>query len=272
MNKFFRYLLYALSVVIISFSLLFLSTRVNIFNGFSVVTNGLSTVHRFVGWPFQSLTRQKNIVEDLFASYDENSDLKSSIMALGNVQSQNESLVKENENLRKNLAMKEEYSSLDFTAAMVVSRSPMAWNQTLTVDMGENDGITLNSLVLSNNGLIGFVSDMTSTSSVVSLFTNDSFELKVPVKIIMGSDSVYGILSGYDVESNSFIISQLNEEREIKVGSQVVTSDFGGTVPANLPVGKVRSVQENASSSEKSVFVSPAADFSNLYSVLMVGK
>ncbi|HFR3883720.1 TPA: rod shape-determining protein MreC, partial [Streptococcus suis] len=95
---------------------------------------------------------------------------------------------------------------------------------------------------------------------------------KLPVKISVDSKEIYGILSGYDADTNSFIINQLNSADEIAVGSNVVTSDLAGATSANIQIGKVLSVKSNSNSLNREVYVEPTASFSNIYSVLVVGQ
>ena len=77
-------------------------------------------------------------------------------------------------------------------------------------------------------------------------------------------------MSGYDSDSNSFVVSQLNSMDEIKIDSNVVTSDLAGTTPANIQVGKVKSISSTSNNLNREVFIEPTTDFSEIYSVLLV--
>ncbi len=151
-------------------------------------------------------------------------------------------------------------------------RTPSSWSEHISINIGETSGVTYNALVVANGGLVGIVSSLSSDSAVVTLFTNSDEFTKLPVKISVDSKEIYGILSGYDADTNSFIINQLNSADEIAVGSNVVTSDLAGETPANVQIGKVLSVKSNSNSLNREVYVEPTASFSNIYSVLVVGQ
>lgn len=71
-------------------------------------------------------------------------------------------------------------------------------------------------------------------------------------------------------DSNSFVVNQLNSMDEIKIDSNVVTSDLAGTTPANIQVGKVKSISSTSNNLNREVFIEPTTDFSEIYSVLLV--
>ena len=100
---------------------------------------------------------------------------------------------------------------------------------------------------------------------------SDDFS-NIPVKISLETDDVYGILSGYDTDSHSLIINQLNSDVDIPEGSSVVTSDLAGGTPSNIPIGKVASVKSSSSNLNRELYITPTANFSNIYAVMVVGQ
>ena len=66
------------------------------------------------------------------------------------------------------------------------------------------------------------------------------------------------------------VVNQLNSMDEIKIDSNVVTSDLAGTTPANIQVGKVKSISSTSNNLNREVFIEPTTDFSEIYSVLLV--
>lgn len=274
MNRLSKGIVILSTVVLLSFALLFFTS-----NSSSVLTTSISkandvmsTIHSIFSGPTTFLSKQKDFLIDLLSTYDENQELKATISQLENLEEQVATLTKENKSLKENLAAKSSATEVELTAAMVIARSPIAWNKTVTIDVGKQEGITNDMLVTADGGLIGLVSTVYSDSSEVSLLIDDHSAIKLPVKIRTGEQAVYGILSGYDVDTNSFIVSQLNSSAEIVEGSSVVTSDFGGKTPANVQIGAVKMIQSETNSLNRTVYVSPKADFSNLYSVLVVRK
>ena len=63
----------------------------------------------------------------------------------------------------------------------VIVRSPVSWYDSLTVKLGKNNNVAKNMLALSNGGLIGVVTDVSSTTSSIALLANGS-DFSIPVK------------------------------------------------------------------------------------------
>ena len=259
-------------VIFLSFSFLYFT----VVQGFSipvvsdVVNSSLSTVNRVFSIPTAFFSEQKNVIQELMDTYSENRELKETIAKLEAETSENDSLEKENESLRASLELTEKYADKVTNTALVLDRSSLSWMNEITVDLGSDNGVTEGMLVLANGGLVGVVESAYSASSDVSLLTNSDESLKIPVKISTNTSTLYGILNGYDTETGSFIISQLNSTEGIESGNTVVTSDLGGNTPSNLLVGTVNLVETSSKDLSVQVFVTPAADFSNLYSVVIV--
>lgn len=259
---------------VFSLSLLFLTAYQGL--EIPVLTSGARQAVSFFGnavsRPTQFLSKQKEYLTDLISAYKENQELKSTLVDLENDVSEMESLKNENESLRKNLEMKEQHADKHFFSALVSERSPHSWNQKLMLNIGQDDGLTTDMLVVANGALIGTIDSLDGHSTTVKLLTNSDEFSKIPVKIALDSTDVYGILSGYDTDSHSFVVNQLNSNVEIPAGSSVVTSDLAGGTPSNIPIGKVISVKTSSSNLNRELYITPTANFSNIYAAMVVGQ
>ena len=236
------------------------------------VRQSIAFLDKVVSKPTQFLSNQKDYLNDLVAAYKENQELKSTLASLENSISEMESLKNENESLRQNLEIKEAYADKQMISALVSVRSPNSWNQELVIDIGKDAGLTENMLVVANGALVGTIDSLDAYSTTVKLLTNSDDFFNIPVKISLEMTDVYGILSGYDTDSHSLIINQLNSDVEIPVGSSVVTSDLAGGTPSNIPVGKVASIKSSSSNLNRELYITPTANFSNIYAVMVVGQ
>ena len=259
---------------VFSLSLLFLTAYQGV--EIPIVSDGvrqsIAFLDEVVSKPTQFLSKQKDYLNDLVAAYKENQELKSTLASLENSISEMESLKNENESLRQNLEIKEAYADKQMISALVSVRSPNSWNQELVIDIGKDAGLTENMLVVANGALVGTIDSLDAYSTTVKLLTNSDDFFNIPVKISLEMTDVYGILSGYDTDSHSLIINQLNSDVEIPVGSSVVTSDLAGGTPSNIPVGKVASVKSSSSNLNRELYITPTANFSNIYAVMVVGQ
>lgn len=272
MNKLSKLIIAFFVFLILSFSLLFVTTSGSHDIPFlsSIVSGVMTPIEKFFSPTVSFITAQRTKIEDLFSTFNENQELKQSIASLENISEDNETLRLENESLRKDLGIVASFPEKSFLSSFVLVRNPVSWTEQLIIDAGTEQGVVENMLVVANGGLAGIVTNVESSSANVKLLTNSDEFTKIPVKISTQSGDIYGILSGYDSDSNSFVVNQLNSMDEINIDSNVVTSDLAGTTPANIQVGKVKSISSTSNNLNREVFIEPTTDFSEIYSVLLV--
>ncbi|HEM3696908.1 TPA: rod shape-determining protein MreC [Streptococcus suis] len=272
MNKLSKLIIVFSTFLFISFSLLFvtLSQAGNLSFLKEGVNFFISPFQSMFSIPTRFLSEQKSIISDLLLTYEENKELRKLVRDLESLSFENSTLKSENLNLRNNLDFTSSFPTNDFVPGSVLVRNPSSWSSNLSINIGMSSGIEVDDLVVANGGLIGTVKDVSSNSSDVRLITSSDEFRKIAVKILTDSGEIYGILSGYDSDSNSFVINQLSSNDEISTGSNVVTSDLAGATPANIQIGKVSSVVTDSKNMNKEVFIEPSASFSNIYSVLVV--
>lgn len=274
MNKFSKLVVVISVFILLSFSLLFVTfskgVQIPLLN--NVINVVVAPIQSAISIPTRFFSEQKEVLNDLLDTYKENKQLKIAVMNLERMAAENANLKAENESLRNNLGITSSFPEKKFISGSVLVRTPSSWSEHVTINVGKVDSVMENALVIANGGLIGVISSVNTNSSVVKLFTNSDEFSKLPVKISAGSKELYGILARYDMDSNSFVINQLNSADEIAVGSNVVTSDLAGDTPANIQIGKVLSVKSSSNNFNREVYVKPTASFSSIYSVLVVGQ
>ncbi|HEL1641035.1 TPA: rod shape-determining protein MreC [Streptococcus suis] len=274
MDKFSRLIVVSSIFVVVSLSLLFITVQ----NGVQIpvisdgINSTISTINGIFAKPVQFFSAQKDGIIELLDAYNENKELKQTIASLETQVAEVEMLQKENDSLRQNLGISQQFTDKTIVSALVSVRTPVSWDNQLTISVGSNQGIVSDMLVMSDGGLIGIITDVYPNAADVKLLSKSDNFTKIPVRLSVNDEAIYGILSGYDTDTNSFIVSQLNSTADIPEGSNVVTSDLAGTIPSNLQVGKVTSVKTSSGTTNKEIFVTPTANFSNIYSVLIVGN
>lgn len=275
MNRYKKSRLFILvSVVsVLSFSLLFLTTKSNLEIPLvsSSTRNIVSVTNDILATPVRFLSERKIFFQDLIDAYSENQELKKTLSTLKNEAAENETLKKENDSLKASLNLASASNGQKMIEALVSVRTPVSWLNKMIVNKGSDQGVKPNMLVVANGGIVGLLTDVKKSSSSVQLFTSSADFTKIAVRIPTKNESVYGILSGYDIENKAFIISQLNSSTDIAVGSQVVTSDLAGDMASNLLVGQVKSEKTSSNNLSRELYVTPSADFSAIYSVMLVG-
>lgn len=239
----------------------------------SGVANSVSLVDNIVSRPFQALQSMTSSINDLVGAYKENQSLKSELYTMGEMNNELSSLKEENSQLRQQLDLNGTYLSDFKKSANVINRNPLAWLDSLTIGIGSSASVKNDMLVVANGGLIGYINQVNKNSSVVNLLTNEKNASEITVKIQSDAGDVFGVLEGYSTKQSAFIIRQLNNNSlDIKEGTLVSTSGFGDYPVANIPVGTVQSVSEEDGNLSREVYVKPAADFSSIQVVTVVGN
>lgn len=274
MNKIARLIVVTCVILVLSLSLLFLTVSNNVRIPYvsSAIHSSLSAINNVIAKPTQFFSEQKDAISDMIAAYNENKILKKQVNELESQLLNQDTLEKENESLRQTLSLTESYGEKHYIPASVSSRTPTSWSNQLTLDIGAEAGITDDMVVMANGGLIGLITNVYPKSTDVKLLSSSDEFTKIPVKIVLDSTTIYGILAGYDIDTTSFIVNQLNSTDTIPEGAVVVTSDLAGNMPSNIQIGTVASTRTNASDLSRELFIKPMANFSNIYSVLVVGE
>jgi rod shape-determining protein MreC len=152
-------------------------------------------------------------------------------------------------------------------AARVIGHgSASSFSQTITINQGSRSGIKKDMTVISQNGLVGLVKNVTSTSAIVLLMSDPSF--KVGVKITR-SQSI-GILQGQGNSSYSFVL--LDPAGAIKVGDNLVTNGSDNNHPfiPGVPVGHVTVLDNSTAALVQSATVESYANLNDLGVVSVV--
>lgn len=237
----------------------------------SPIRSVVARVDSVVSAPFRSLDSLNEDIHDLFDTYSENKKLKKKVAELENQSEVIDSLKSENDQLNSAINASSSSINTQFSAiGKVIVRSPVSWYDSLTVKLGKNNNVAKKMLALSNEGLIGVVTDVSSTTSSIALLASGS-DFSIPVKISTSSGDVFGILESYDSDKKCFIVSNLNSSIDINENDSVVTSGLDGDTVANIAVGSVSSVKNSSENLERVVYVAPAADFSDISYVTIVG-
>lgn len=259
-------------VLVLSFSILYLSVVQKVRIPF--VSNAVHSTVSFLGkglsGPIGFISEKKDAIQDLMSAYDENKQLKESVASLKEYASENATLREENESLKNALELKQSVKASKKLSAGVIDRNSASWSDSLTIDLGSKDGISEGMLVIGNHGLLGYVSSVYARTSKVMLLTNTKGMPRIHVRLSAEKD-IYGVLSGYDVDSGTFVIDQLTGT-DLKVGEMVVTSELSQATPEGIQVGTIDKIQVNANNLSSTVYVKPTANFDNIYSVVVVGK
>jgi rod shape-determining protein MreC len=129
----------------------------------------------------------------------------------------------------------------------------------VTVDAGRRDGVRPDQTVVSADGLVGRVKDVTDSSAVVVLAVDPGSS--VGVRLAGGRQ--LGLASGNGLGPLTF--TPLDPQTRVKVGDRLVTGPYGGsTYVPGIPVGEVTAVSGDPGAPAREASVRPYVGFSSL--------
>ena len=223
-------------------------------------------VSRVIAIPAHGMQTLSTNLNNFVATYEENERLRQDIDKLSATHAENKSLKEENRELKQLVGLKNSMTDYSLTPAIVLTRSPSSWQDLVTVNKGTANGVKKNQPVLAGNGLVGRVVEANYSTSKVELISDNNesanrFAIQVQAK---DGNYVNGIITGYDKKTNEIIMGQVTEDKDVAVGSQVITSGLGGVTPKGLYVGKVAKVSKEDYGLANEIRIKPAAKLSNV--------
>jgi rod shape-determining protein MreC len=152
----------------------------------------------------------------------------------------------------------------------VIWHDPGLWYQQIEIDKGSNDGVQLNDPVIGDGALVGKVSTVDPTVSVVQLITDHAVNVAAQVQDKNGDT---GLLVPAVGNPNELLLQDLPRivpgQPGPQVGQLVVTAGYksgplNSLYPRGIPIGQVSNASANNLINNQQVRVSPAADLRHL--------
>jgi len=222
----------------------------------NIFKDGATIVNKIFMYPFTALNK---------SDYDQSE----SYTIQKNV---NESLEQEIEELKSQLKLNSTLTEYTPINATILSRNKSYWFNTLTIDKGKKHGIKKDMAVITSSGLIGKIAKVSNLSSEIKLITSDDVNYKVSVSIKTSGRETYGILNGYDKETNLIKISGIDRSINVEKGAKVTTSGLGGVFPGGIFIGEVDSIKNDKYDLSKTIYIKTSQDFNNIHYVTVLGE
>ena len=219
-----------------------------------------------VATPFQwCLSRAYDGVEGFsryFTAYDrlerENESLREELREYEEALRENEVLRTENHWLRGYLSLKNEHIDYKFLDAAIVGREAGSYATVVTLNRGSAHGVEVGMPVITENGVFGYVKEVSYTSSKVLSIV----ETAVSVGAFIERSGVTGLVEGdYTLRADGLVVMNgIPQDADIAVGDLVHTSGTGSVYPRGLLVGSVESITPDPYSRTVSAVIRPAED------------
>ena len=168
----------------------------------------------------------------------------------------------ENFRLREMLALKQR-SSFTYVAANVIGKNTQPMRATVTLDVGEADGVKYNMPIVTDAGLVGRVTATSSHYVIGQLLLHRDFRASARVQRVRADGILYW--NGERCE-----LKNVPRTHDVKQGDAVITSSFSTIYPEGIKIGVVASVHVEPGALFHTIIVEPSVDFSTLEEVFVI--
>jgi rod shape-determining protein MreC len=211
---------------------------------------------------------------DLIGAKEENEKLKKEVEALRKSVIAEQTAVSENERLRNLLDYVDGPKFPDGfngVATRVVGRPPSAYNQEVLIAAGTSSGIRRNDPVITDDGLVGLVTDATTNGAKVTLLTDQSSA----VSAIVLESGAAGLVRHGPSDSSALILDRVGKNELVEDGNLVITAGWRSgklesLYPRGIPIGTVKSVGQQDVDLYKRIQVAPLVNFDALADVIVL--
>ena len=188
--------------------------------------------------PAQGLNYSYKKTSEFFNVYKENQILKEQNQELYLLKDKLRALKEENQNL-KNLLHHFETPEIKSYTAKVIAQTNNSFSNSIIIYIGTNENkITPGNAVVNKSGLIGRIDTISGKYARVTLITD--INSKIPVISSQSRDR--GILTGNNSSELKLTFTPLMPE--FRKGDILVTSGIGGGIPSDIPVAKIKRIDE----------------------------
>ena len=208
-----------------------------------------SSLSGVISSPFQRIaTSISNGFKDFTQKFRDNetlivekSELQDEINRLNEQIADYEKIKAENEFYKNYLEIKDAHPDFQFESAVIISRDSNDEYGAFTIDTGSVDGIQVHDPVITDAGLVGYVSSVGLTTSKVTTILDPN----ISVGAIDSRTSDAGIIGGNLTLTSSGKTRMYNIRRtsSVAIGDYVVTSG-SGVFPKGLLIGKISNISQ----------------------------
>ncbi len=224
-----------------------------------------------ITFPFQkAIMYSTDALGDLIDSYVLLVNLKRENIALRRIVAE---LQEENNSLREKAIASERLRNLlrfsreiprPMLPVQIIGIDPSSWFRTVVIDKGTKHGVNRGMAVVSPEGIVGHVLQISPHCAKVLLIT----DFNSSVDAIIQRSRANGL-----VEGNGETLCRLKyapRTHDIQLGDRVVTSGLGGRYPKGLMIGKITKINKKSYGLFQQAEIIPSVNFTKLEEVFVI--
>jgi rod shape-determining protein MreC len=202
------------------------------------------------------------VIPNYFSLHEENRLLREQNLTLSDEVNRLRESRLENIRLRRLLGLKE-HPVFQYLSARVVGAKNEALRNTVTIDVGAENGVRLHMPVVTDNGLVGKVNSVADKYAVVQLLLHKDVRVSARVE----RSRVNGIIRW--AGGRSLLLANVPTSFDVQTGDVVITSEFSSIFPSGIRIGVVSRIRSVPGELFKGVDVTPGVDFDRLEEVFV---
>ena len=216
----------------------------------------------------------RGYVSDVFRAKSENARLRKEVETLRQQAIQNSLAAEENEKLRAQLEFVEgPHFPAEFgrVSTRVIQRPVSVYNQSIFIAAGFNHGVRKNDPVVTEEGLVGIVTEAMSKVAKVRLITDQQNAVAARIR----ESGASGVVRHGPSETAPLILDRVPREELVREGDTIVTAGWRtgrwpSLYPRGILIGKVTAVSRRDVDPYTRIQVTPFVDFDALDEVIVL--
>lgn len=228
---------------------------------FTPMQKGINTVGKWITEKVELLSSIKDLQK-------ENKELKEQ---LAETTYQNRILQQEGyelDTLRDLYELDKRYPSYPKVAATIISKDTNNWYNRFIIDKGSDDGLEVGMNVLAGNGLVGIITEVAHNNATVRSIIDDASNVS---GMFLKTNDQCNVKGNLELIDNGLIeVQAIDKDAKIKEGYEIVTSTISPKYLPGILIGYVSDVTLDSNNMTKSGYLTPAVDFTNLTTVLVI--
>ncbi|NJP36760.1 rod shape-determining protein MreC [Alkalicoccus luteus] len=236
------------------------------------IQDSVGTVQSVFSRPAYMISNAVDSVNELRNVYEENQMLRSHLDEYAALQSELTQLQRRNDELEEAMDVQDNLLDYSVRNATVIHRSPDRWNELIGINLGAQHGIEQDMAVITSQGLIGKIRDVSQFSSSVQLLSDQDANNRISAMAESDDETIYGFMEGIDDETGHLRFTKIDVDIEVEEGMIVSTSGLGGVFPDGLTIGEIVDVTTDEYGLSQTALVEPAADYYHLDYVMVIER
>jgi len=206
--------------------------------------------------PLDSFLRSKNQRRKYVHVERDNKRLKARILEL-------EEAGRENSRLRSLLAFQKR-TTFESVAAKVIAFDASNFSRSFVINKGQQQGIKIGNPVITPDGVVGIIQEVSKTNSRVLLINNPEFAMAAEVPRSHAAGVVSGMLDGQSK------LKYLELDADVRIGDDVISIGRNSRFPGGIPIGIVSKILKDPTGLMLSAILTLEVQLSSLQEVLVI--